>query len=110
MCAHRANKAWLDNIESVCAHLTPAATAPKSVAGQLQFKMRSAGVARRSRRFASYRMQNGGRGTNCVGENAEGFFILVKCLDAARAEVDEEPDASAAIHDGDKARRFDAFT
>src|SRR5262249_59001905 len=80
VCAHRANKARLDNIESVRAHLTPAATAPESVAGQLQLEMRSAGVARHPRRFASYWMQNGGRGTNCVGENAEGVFILFQSV------------------------------
>src|SRR5262249_19938316 len=104
--AHRANKARLDNIESVRAHLTPAATTPESVAGQSQFKMRAARVARRPRRFVSYRMQNGGPGANYVGENAEGFFILVKCLDAARAEVDEEAGTGAIVRDGGEARCF----
>ena len=50
--AHRPNKARLDHVKGVRAHLPPAAAAPESVAGQPQFKMRSAGVARCPRRFA----------------------------------------------------------
>jgi hypothetical protein len=54
-------------------------------------------------------MQNGGRGTNRVGKNAEGFFILVKCLDAARAEVDKKAGARTVVHDGGEARCLSVF-
>jgi hypothetical protein len=41
-----------------------------------------------------------GRGANCVGENAERFFVLAECLGAVRA----------AVYDGDEAWRFGVLT
>ena len=68
MRAHRANKGWPDNIESVRAHLMPAATAPESVAGQSQFEMRSAGVARHQmRRFGDLARHMRLRGEHSAG-------------------------------------------